>query len=183
MSATLTIHGAIFTPYYMKDDGHYLVEANKKVINALQKDTIFPEISGLIFAFSDPEATQREQCIHFGTSYKQYEDEIEQWLQNFEAILGRLFWHKAYLQLDVEMYTSALYRYEAKNYHETVLEVDEPQPPTTWTVQGALRDFSEDLDQDKLTAGNQILADYFALNTWRSTDSSLTRVDSAEKGI
>lgn len=71
------------------------------------------------------------------------------------------------------LHGTALYEYEATNYHENALNTDNPKPPTSWTLRGCPRNFSSKLDDNLLTADNEHLKEYFNLSVRHFKDSSL----------
>lgn len=52
---------------------------------------------------SDPGALHRSQMIHFGASFKNLYDDIwENWLNQFETLLSKLYWFDAYMHVNIE---------------------------------------------------------------------------------
>ncbi|MNV89818.1 hypothetical protein D3C71_1841460 [compost metagenome] len=78
------------------------------------------------------------QVIHFGASYRAVEYEWAAWLQQFEALLGRLYWSSAVVHLDTELRGFHTFRWESEQgFHhpgEGVLRMR-----CAWEHEGGLR--------------------------------------------
>lgn len=79
------------------------------------------------------------QMIHFAASYNNITYTWERWLIEFEAILKRLYWHKATIHLLTEMRGDFTYQWKANI--EPLFE-SPPQTIQIWEFMGAPRNFN-----------------------------------------
>lgn len=178
MSAALTLHGIIVSP--MSDPAvnpwrHH--EANRRIISELPTDIVFPEIHPDMFGFATEDTRFRDECIHFGAIYKQYEDRWPDWLANFEALLAKLYWTDASVTVDFEMIGTYMYRYRAD--HASLIKTvfsDNPTPPTSWVLTGGPRDILEG-GQKQFEKHSAFVDKYFKQNTWRYENGILNKLE------
>jgi hypothetical protein len=98
-----------------------------------------------MFLVPDPDNDRmyRDQVIVFGASYKSVEQEWEEWLLKFEAILKKLYWTSVIIHLDAEL--AGPYTYEwvvDMNLTDTWFSGN-LQPSSQWSFKGGPRKFYE----------------------------------------
>jgi len=92
--------------------------------------------------FAIPEANvlnnnYQTEVMHFGASYKAVEHEWAQWIEQFEALLRKMYWVSATVHLETELCGTHTFTWRAGgNCH--VPGSDELQVKCEWTQEGSL---------------------------------------------
>ncbi|OEC35310.1 hypothetical protein SAMN05216600_10515 [Pseudomonas cuatrocienegasensis] len=91
--------------------------SNRAVLAQLPEDELGPLLGREMF--SVPAAARdvqaQSQVIHFGASYQAVEYEWSLWIQQFEALLKRLYWVSAVVHLETELNGTHTFRWESDN--------------------------------------------------------------------
>ncbi|MVW75743.1 hypothetical protein [Pseudomonas xionganensis] len=115
-------------------------EINRQVLDSLPAGDAWSLLGREMFACSEQplEAALQTQVIHFGASYRTVEYEWALWIQQFEALLKRLYWASAVVHLETELNGTHTFRWESDNGlhspHEGDLRVR-----CAWEREGGLR--------------------------------------------
>lgn len=89
-------------------------------------------------ASSPGPGSTRPQIIHFGASYQAIEYEWSLWVEQFEALLRRLYWASAVVHLETEVNGSHTFRWESERGFHTPQESD-LQVRCAWEREGGRR--------------------------------------------
>lgn len=82
------------------------LEANRKAMLDLPSIDDWPLVSREMFSlpsYQHGQKTYQTEVIHFGASYKAVEYEWSQWIEQFEALLSRMYWVSATVHLETEI--------------------------------------------------------------------------------
>jgi hypothetical protein len=105
MGSITTIHGCIFCYLGPTKREQGAAGVNRTAIRTLPEDDHYPKLTRNMFgitAMDYPEpGLYKYQMIHFGASMKDGAEFWDIWLRKFERLLGRMFWDKAELRLDL----------------------------------------------------------------------------------
>ena len=99
--------------------------ANRRVLDSLPGGEAWPFLG-------------REMFIHFGASYQAIEYEWSLWVEQFEALLRRLYWASAVVHLETEVNGSHTFRWESERGFHTPQESD-LQVRCAWEREGGRR--------------------------------------------
>ena len=77
--------------------------------------------------------------IHFGMSYKNIEGYWEDWLTEFESLLGRLYWESAVLRMENDQRGSHCFQWRVPFEERDGYRLDPPRLPTRWDFDGPFR--------------------------------------------
>jgi hypothetical protein len=117
---------------------------NKSVIESLPiDDKKWPRIERSMFLVPDPDLSKlyRDQVIVFGTSYKEVEQDWEEWLQKFESILMELYWISATVHLETELIGTHTYEWVYDSNQPDNFVSENPKPTSKWNFSGGPRKF------------------------------------------
>ena len=134
-------HEAIIYGYIDGANSYYaktkeLDRINADVISQISDQDDWPWVTRRIFSLPGeyPEGTYMSRVIHFGLSIKDdpLDDKwIAQWIEKFEAVLRRMFWHYATVRLESDFgdlcYEWNIPMTAIDGWHE-----DPPIPVTEW---------------------------------------------------
>ena len=144
MSQQSIIYGFIQGAEWMSSDFKKLHRLNRQVIEALPETDTFPFLTRGMFSVPGDEPHQgtfRSQIIHFGASMKEVEFEWRKFLEKFEALLRKLFWFKAVMNLHSEIAGEERYEWTVDANQIVHFFKDPPLPPVKWFFEGGPRDF------------------------------------------
>jgi hypothetical protein len=148
MSAEGTIYGCIFGGGLLGSAHDFTFQHNKDVIERLPNQFEQRQNFVLRQMFSVPQLSDfpkggfyRSQMIHFAASYNHLDTMWKQWLQEFEDLLTKLYWHEAYVHVYAEMYMEADYSWKADT---TPLFENLPKTIQKWEFSGGVRDWGTD---------------------------------------
>lgn len=122
---------------------HDLQPLNRAVINRLPETDSWPFLTRSMFSYSGNDYVSgryRHQIIHFGASFKQVEEDWQQWLEKLEALLRRLYWVEAKLHLETEALGAYSYRWVGV-FDRNTSEDHVYTPTTEWIFEGGTRHF------------------------------------------
>jgi hypothetical protein len=135
MSAEGTIYGCIFGGGLPTLKHPFVYQYNKDVIERLP-ETVGEKIV-VRSMFTVPMRNEvpigsfyRNQMIHFGASYNHLIIKWNQWVDEFEDLLRRLYWYEAYLHVDAEDVGIISYKWQADL---DALHENPPRPVEKWT--------------------------------------------------
>lgn len=134
------IYGLIEGPNWRRPDRWQEGHQNLYTISLLPEEDEWLFLSRGLFSFVRHEAqgNYKHQMIHFGGSFKQLDEEWEQWLAKFEALLQRMYWHQVHLHLRSERYGAHDYHWiSQRGWHS-------PSSGEDWTRLGGPRHFSSE---------------------------------------
>jgi hypothetical protein len=77
--------------------------------------------------------------IHFGVSYKGIEGYWEDWLNEFESLLSRLYWESAVVQMDNDERGRHRFEWHVSNEEQEAYWLDLPGLPRRWEFDGPFR--------------------------------------------
>ncbi len=92
-------------------------ESNRQVLGELPAGDAWPFLGREMFACSQQSGRglYQTQVIHFGASYRAVEYEWSLWVEQFEALLRRLYWANAVVHLETELNGTHTFRWESDN--------------------------------------------------------------------
>lgn len=92
-------------------------EHNQRVLAQLAPLDAWSLVGAQMFACTAlaDEAVQQTQVIHFAASYATVEYEWALWIEQFEALLKRLYWSSAVVHLETELNGTHTFRWESDN--------------------------------------------------------------------
>ncbi len=97
------------------------LRANREAMLSLPHADEWPFISQEMFAIPQvdvPNNSYQTEVMHFGASYRAVEYEWDQWIQQFESLLSRMYWVSATVHLETELSGIHTFTWETKgNYH------------------------------------------------------------------
>lgn len=135
MSHESIVYGYIEGTPGTRDDYRGLQRRNLAVLDALPEVDDWPPLVRGMFSAPDLEplrGTHRAQVIHFGASFKNFEQEDRsQWTSKFEDLLRRLYWFSAQFHIITELEGRIEIRWDAAS-GGTSLD-DEPTPTNDWS--------------------------------------------------
>ena len=83
-------------------------------------------------------ANYQTEVMHFGASYQAVEYEWEQWIEQFERLLSRMYWVSATVHLETELSGNHTFTWESSgNWH--VPGSGDMQIRCEWSHEGRLR--------------------------------------------
>lgn len=134
------IYGLIEGPNWRRPDYWQMGHQNLYAISMLPEEDEWPFLSRGLFSFvrHAAQGNYKRQMIHFGGSFKQLDEEWEEWLAKFEALLQRMYWHRVHLHLRSERYGAHDYLWIAHGGWYS------PSSGEDWTHLGGPRQFSSE---------------------------------------
>lgn len=89
--------------------------ANRRVLDSLPGGEAWPFLGREMFSRCEQSGAglYQTQIIHFGASYQAIEYEWSLWVEQFEALLRRLYWASAVVHLETEVNGSHTFRWES----------------------------------------------------------------------
>ncbi|CAD5109299.1 hypothetical protein [Zestomonas carbonaria] len=94
--------------------------SNRRELDALPQGDAWPFLGREMFSFCETpgQGLYQTQLIHFGASYLAVEYEWKLWVEQFEALLRRLYWASAVVHLETELNGTHTFRWESeKGFH------------------------------------------------------------------
>lgn len=140
MGYSSIIYGLIEGPNWGRPENFHMGHQNLYVISTLPEEDEWPFLSRGLFSFVRHEAqgNYKHQMIHFAGSFKQLDEEWEEWLAKFEALLQRMYWDQVHLHLRSERYGAHDYLWTSHG------GLYSPSAGSDWTHVGGPRHFSSD---------------------------------------
>jgi len=92
--------------------------------------------------YDDSGSFYRVQVIHFGGSFNHLDVYWARWLQQFEQLLQKMYWHEALAHTDLDLWGKHNYHWRADL---APMFLETPQPIQTWQFEGGERIFPESL--------------------------------------
>ncbi|MYM62108.1 hypothetical protein [Pseudomaricurvus sp. HS19] len=115
--------------------------ANREAMLSLPHADEWPFLSQEMFAIPRIEVDQsnyQTEVMHFGASYQAVEYEWEQWIEQFERLLSRMYWVSATVHLETELSGTHTFTWESSgNWHEP--GSGDMQIRCEWSHEGRLR--------------------------------------------
>ena len=98
------VYGCIKDSVYSSDMNHR-GQANREALMSLPPAEIRPLLSREMFAATDKNADtdSHTEVVHFGASYLGIEYEWQVWVEQFEALLRKMYWVTVTAHLETEM--------------------------------------------------------------------------------
>ena len=95
--------------------------ANRRVLDSLPGGEAWPFLGREMFSRCEQSGAglYQTQIIHFGASYQAIEYEWSLWVEQFEALLRRLYWASAVVHLETEVNGSHTFRWESERGFHT----------------------------------------------------------------
>jgi hypothetical protein len=109
---------------------------NRAALAALPEIDEYPFLSQSMFGLTPAEQSYREQVYHFAATMKGMEEEWDQWLAKFEALLAKMHWLFVDVYLSTEHFGSYHYWWVAR-------EFEEGQAVEAWEHGGGPRSYAE----------------------------------------
>lgn len=98
------------------------IQINRNAMLSLPKAEEWPFLCQEMFSIPDPKSqpnNYQTDVMHFGASYRAVEYEWNQWLEQFENLLSRMYWVSATVHLETELSGIHTFTWECKHdYHE-----------------------------------------------------------------
>ncbi|UVE19091.1 hypothetical protein NVV93_06865 [Pseudomonas sp. LS44] len=113
---------------------------NQRELAALPAGSDWPFLGRDMFSCCQQpgEGLYQTQVIHFGASYRAVEYEWKLWVEQFEALLKRLYWASAVVHLETELNGTHTFRWESeKGFHSP--REDSLRVRCAWEREGSLR--------------------------------------------
>jgi hypothetical protein len=138
--------GYIAEPWLARDDSRNRLfrHWNRRTLGQLPECDDWPPLSRGLFAWTELDPLRggyRGSVIHFGGRFRSIEQEWEEWLAKYEALLGRFYWESSVVHLDTEVAGS--FRFEWWLASWDGLLASPPQLPVTWEFRGPFRRWVE----------------------------------------
>lgn len=89
-------------------------EINRQELRGLPERDGWSFLGREMFSFCEGEGLYQTQVIHFGASYRSIEYEWNLWIEQFEALLKRLYWSSAVVHLETELNGVHTFRWESE---------------------------------------------------------------------
>ncbi len=97
------------------------IRTNREAMLTLPRADNWPFLCQEMFAIPALDALTRNyqtEVMHFGASYQAVEYEWNQWIEQFEALLGKMYWVSATVHLETELCGTHTFTWESsRNYH------------------------------------------------------------------
>ncbi len=94
---------------------------NRSAMLSLPKAEQWPFLCQEMFSMPHPgriSGSYQTDVMHFGASYKAVEYEWNQWIDQFESLLSKMYWVSATVHLETELYGTHTFTWESsRNYH------------------------------------------------------------------
>ena len=120
MQAESVVYGCIKDSVYEQEVTHR-AKANRDALLELPSADSWPLLSREMFAATD-HATDIDihtEVVHFGASYRGIEYEWQVWIEQFEALLRKMYWVTVTVHLETEMSGTHSFVWETNHaYHE-----------------------------------------------------------------
>ncbi|MBB2497141.1 hypothetical protein [Aquipseudomonas ullengensis] len=115
-------------------------DTNRRMLDQLPQGEAWPFLGREMFSFcsADGEGLYQTQVIHFGASYRAVEYEWKLWVEEFEALLKRLYWASAVVHLETELNGMHTFRWESESGFHSPQE-DDLRMRCVWEREGSLR--------------------------------------------
>jgi len=120
MQEESVVYGCIKDSVYAQDVAARM-EVNRTALEALPSIEHWPLLSREMFATTQhaTDINLHTEIVHFGASYHGIEYEWHLWLQQFEALLRKMYWVSVSVQLETEMSgTHSFTWHTSGEYHE-----------------------------------------------------------------
>lgn len=91
---------------------------NRQAILSLPRADTFPFISQEMFTLPTlipGKVNYQTEVIHFGASYQAIEYEWTSWIQQFEQLLRKMYWHSAVVHLETELAGVHTFHWDSNN--------------------------------------------------------------------
>lgn len=119
---------------------HQRLRVNREAMLTLPHADDWPFLSQEMFSIPQVEVRAgyyQTEVMHFGASYKAVEYEWDQWINQFEALLSKMYWVSATVHLETELSGIHTFVWEAtENYHRPGSR--HIQVRCEWSHEGAL---------------------------------------------
>jgi hypothetical protein len=115
-------------------------QINRQMLDGLPAGEAWPFLGREMFACCQQpgEGLYQTQVIHFGASYRAVEYEWNLWVEQFEALLKRLYWASAVVHLETELSGTHTFRWESDNGGHSPWE-GELRMRCAWEREGGVR--------------------------------------------
>lgn len=145
MSAQCQMYGMISGAHGSTSNWWELYPLNRKVIEALPEEDEFPPLIQDMFKVpAGPENSSsilyRKQIIHFGASFNHFDSSYEEWVEKFEALLRKLYWHDAVIHLEMELFGVFELQWKASLDSIRNFGLENPEPVQDWSFKKIIRD-------------------------------------------
>ena len=120
MQSESVVYGCIKDSVYSSDVSHR-AQVNREALLSLPPVETRPLLSREMFAATDQniDATLQTEVVHFGASYFGIEYEWQVWIEQFEALLRKMYWVTVTAHLETEMSGVHSFVWETSHeYHE-----------------------------------------------------------------
>jgi hypothetical protein len=141
------MYGFVLGSKYTREDIRFLQRLNQQVIDRLPASDDWPFLTRSMVHIPGEdfhEGTYRNHIILVGGTFKQIELHWNQWLNKFENFLRQLYWKKAKIHLETDIYGNHDYQWDADPLEWGKLFKDDPPSPIQlWTFSGGPRQFDK----------------------------------------
>ncbi|MDO3382481.1 hypothetical protein [Gilvimarinus algae] len=97
------------------------IQINRDAMLTLPRAEEWPFLCQEMFAIPDPtriSGSYQTDVMHFGASYKAVEYEWNQWIEQFENLLSKMYWVSATVHLETELCGTHTFTWECnRNFH------------------------------------------------------------------
>ena len=145
MSAECQLYGKISGAHGSTLNWWELYPLNCKVIEKLPDQDTYPPLIRDMFKCPTPPFNRnnpilyRNQIIHFGASFNHFNTGYEDWLIKFEALLKQMYWYKAIVHLEMEMFGNFEFKWEASSNSIIKFGLEKPEPVTDWKFERVIK--------------------------------------------
>ncbi|HVL16268.1 MAG TPA: hypothetical protein VM529_27090 [Gemmata sp.] len=146
MGMETVLLGYIAEPWVARDVARSRLfrQSNRRVLAGLPDSDEWPPLIRGLFAWTEADSLRggyRGSVIHFGGRFKSIEQEWDQWLTKYEAVLRRLYWESSVVHLDTE--ASGSFRFDWWLSSWDGLLASPPQLPSAWEFRGPFRRWAD----------------------------------------
>lgn len=121
------------------DQQQLRVSHNRQVLARLPHVETWSLLSQEMFSVSErpDQLSPTGPVIHFAASYRSVEYEWDTWVQQFEALLKRLYWSTAMVHLEAENHGSHRFSWQSESFELMTLE-EQLRMRCTWERESGL---------------------------------------------
>lgn len=95
------------------------IATNRDAMMSLPTEDEWSFLAQEMFSIPDESRASFSQVVHFGAAYRGIEYEWQRWIEQFEALLRRMYWVSAKVHLETVVSGTHTFTWESENeYHK-----------------------------------------------------------------